>query len=146
MRLAADLAVQPEPDAAERVKAATPIRSIEAAIHLADGDKSFASRQYEAAAKAYERVLLAEPKNLAVAIRRTRAWSEVKDYPRTIEAGEQALAAGLSLKSILPNDRSSVLPPPRSLPWQAPTDVQDRSTRRWRSAGRSSTNVRPRGW
>ena len=100
LRLAADLAVQPEPDAADRVKAATPIRSIEAAIHLADGDKAFAQGQYSEAAKAYERVLLAEPKNLVAGMRRTRAWFELKDYRRTIEAGEQTLAAGVSPKDL----------------------------------------------
>ena len=105
LRLAADLAVQPEPDAADRVKAATPIRSIEAAIHLADGDKAFAARQFETAARAYERVLLADPKNIAVGMRRTKAWYELKDYRRAIEAGEQTLAAGLAPKDSGPRRR-----------------------------------------
>jgi len=104
VRLAADLAVEPDPDTAGRVKAATPTRSIEAAIHLSDGDKAFAQGQYEAAAKAYERVLLADPKNVTVGMRRTKAWYLAKDFQRTVDAGEQTMAAGFSVNSLSPGD------------------------------------------
>jgi TolB-like protein len=104
VRLAADLAVEPDPDTAGRVKAATPTRSIEAAIHLSDGDKAFAQGQYEAAAKAYERVLLADPKNVTVGMRRTKAWYLAKDFRRTVDAGEQTMAAGFSVNSLSPGD------------------------------------------
>jgi TolB-like protein len=104
-RLAADLAVQPDPENASRVKAATPTRSIEAAIHLADGDKAYAKGQYEEAAKAYERVLLADPKNIHVGMRRTDAWYMLKDYRRAVEAGEQTMAAGLSVQSLSRDDK-----------------------------------------
>lgn len=92
LRLAADLAVQPPPDAAELVSAATPIREIEAAIHYADAERLYHLGRYAESARSWERVALIEPDNVFADYQRLRSWYAHKEYQRAIEAGEQALA------------------------------------------------------
>jgi TolB-like protein len=95
LRLAADLAVAAPDNAAELVRAATPVRKLEAAIYFAEGDRLFHLARYVDAAAAYERVLLVEPDNPHVSVRRMRAWHFQNDFAKAIEAGEQALGKGL---------------------------------------------------
>ncbi len=89
--LAADLAIQPQENAAELVKAATPTRKLEAAIHFANGQRFFFLERYADSAKAYERVLLVDPANKHAGLRRVRAWKYCKEYRKAIEAAEEAL-------------------------------------------------------
>ena len=80
LRLATDLAIQPQENAAKLVKAATPTRKLEAAIHFADGQRFFFLERYADSAKAYERVLLVDPANKHAGLRRARAWKHCKEY------------------------------------------------------------------
>ncbi len=99
LRLAANLAVQPDADAATRIKAATPTRSIEAAIYLADGDKALVAGQYAAAAAASARPAGGAEERRRRPSPHSRLYL-AREYPRAVEAGEQTLAAGFSPKSV----------------------------------------------
>ncbi len=115
LRLAANLAVQPDADAATRIKAATPTRSIEAAIYLADGDKALVAGQYAAAAAAYERVLLVEPKKRR---RRPSPHSRALPGPRVSAGrrGGRANAGGRIFSQVRRSRRFVAEPSRRVLP------------------------------
>ena len=74
VRLAADLAVQPDPDTRRPGQGRHAHAEHRGGDPPGDGDKAYARGPYEEAAKAYERVLLADPKNIHVGMRRTGAW------------------------------------------------------------------------
>ena len=105
LRLAADLAIQPPADAAERIQAATPVRKLEAAISYADGERLFHLGRYEESAKAFERVLLVEPGNVHAHVARVNAWYTANQYARAIEAAEQGLGGTAAAKRSQPRAR-----------------------------------------
>ena len=92
VRLAADLAIRPPTNAEMLVRAATPARNIEAAMHFANAQQSFSRSAFADAAAHFERALLVEPKNVRAGIGRVKSWSFQKDYGKAIEAGEQTLS------------------------------------------------------
>lgn len=94
LRLAGDLAAPTPANSLDQMKAAAPTRNIEAALHLAAGDRFFRDGRYADAATSYERTLLVEPKNVQAGVRRAHAYSELKDFAHVIEASEQVLATG----------------------------------------------------
>ena len=98
VRLAEDLAVAPPKNAGELLKAATPTRRLEAALHMAEAELAFYRGQFDEAAKACERALLVEPNRPAVMLRRIRARVNQREYGAAIEAGQQALASGALVK------------------------------------------------
>ncbi len=91
LRLAADLSIPPQENAAQLVKAATPTRKLEAVIHFTAAEQLFYNGDYEESAKAYERAILIDPKNPLAHRRRVRSLVKIKEYERAIEACEQAM-------------------------------------------------------
>lgn len=100
LRLAAHLAVKPPPDAAALVKAATPTRKIEAAIHFADGERAFYLGRFQDSADAYQRVLLIDPDSGQATWRRMQACYFERHYDEVIEAGRRMLDKGLVPKKV----------------------------------------------
>lgn len=103
LRLAADLATVPE-SAADAVRAATPTRNLEAALHFAQGQREFHLGHYRESAEAFQRVLLLEPKNLQAGLQRVRAWYFLKDYAKVAEAGDQLLASQALPTDVQPDE------------------------------------------
>ena len=92
LRLARDLAIVPPPDAPRRIRAATPTRRLEAALHLATGEELLRQGHYPDSAAAFERVLLLEPDNIEARRRRPSAWFKAMDYANALDAAFQGLS------------------------------------------------------
>jgi len=101
IRLAVDLSIEPTEDADELVKASTPTRRLETALHLAAAERSFLMGRYTESAENYERALLVEPKNAFAGVRRVHAWYHAQEYQKAVEAGEHALSKGLAAEKSL---------------------------------------------
>lgn len=95
VRLAADLAVETPLDADELVRAATPVRKLEAAIYAAQARGQFrADNRVEAAAN-FERALLIEPDNLDIRYWLVRSFYSQNELKQAIEVAEESLALPL---------------------------------------------------
>jgi TolB-like protein len=94
LRLAADLAVDAPPEAADLVKATTPTRRLEAALHVASGENLLYAGKYTDAAASFGRALVVEPDNSRALVGRLRSWLSLKEYAKVIDAGRQAITDG----------------------------------------------------
>ncbi len=92
LRLAADLAIAPQNNAAELMKASTPTRKLEAALHFAAGQRFYYTGYFKESAEAYERLLLVDPGNTEAGIRCMDSWNLCRNYKRAVEIGNQAIA------------------------------------------------------
>lgn len=91
LRVAADLAVEPPENAGKLIRAASPTRNIEAALHFTNANQKFYRGQFRQAAESYQRTLLVEPGNVHAGWGRLNSWYLAKEYQQAITAGEQTL-------------------------------------------------------
>jgi WD40 repeat protein/TolB-like protein len=95
LKLAADLAVEAPADADDQVRAATPVRKLEAAIYSAQARREFrADNRVEATAN-FERALLVEPDNLEIRSWLVRSLYTRNELAKAIETAEESLALQL---------------------------------------------------